>query len=165
MTYPSTVSGFDLPFNFIVETVNLIRFFSFSYLILDFNSKLSKGTETFLRTVKSLGYKVAIISGGFSYFADALKEKIDFDWRLLYYGLIGTVAGIFVYLFIVKRNSKEETEETRRKNARKKLAQKLAVAKSHLDRNEVSDFYNEIFKIGFDKVSRNDDYFFCLKWF
>jgi phosphoserine phosphatase len=30
--------------------------------------------------VKNLGYKVALISGGFSFFANALKEKLDLDY-------------------------------------------------------------------------------------
>lgn len=41
---------------------------------------LTQGVETFIQTVKSLGYKVALISGGFSYFANALKEKLDLDY-------------------------------------------------------------------------------------
>ena len=44
----------------------------------------------------------------------------------------------------------EETEEERRKNARNKLAKKLAIARSHLDSNNVSEFYNEIL-IGLNK--------------
>lgn len=38
------------------------------------------GVEEFVKTVKSLGYKVALISGGFSFFAEALKEKLDLDY-------------------------------------------------------------------------------------
>ncbi|CAN0205610.1 unnamed protein product, partial [Chrysoparadoxa australica] len=38
------------------------------------------GAEEFIKTVKSLGYKVALISGGFSFFANALKEKLDLDY-------------------------------------------------------------------------------------
>lgn len=40
----------------------------------------TKGCEDFIRTVKSLGYRVAIISGGFSFFAEALKEKLGIDY-------------------------------------------------------------------------------------
>lgn len=40
----------------------------------------TKGAEDFVRTVKNLGYKVALISGGFSFFANALKEKLDLDY-------------------------------------------------------------------------------------
>lgn len=38
------------------------------------------GAEDFIKTVKNLGYKVALISGGFSFFADALKNKLDLDY-------------------------------------------------------------------------------------
>jgi phosphoserine phosphatase len=41
---------------------------------------LTPGVEEFTRTIKNLGYKVAIISGGFSYFAEALKEKLGLDY-------------------------------------------------------------------------------------
>lgn len=38
------------------------------------------GVEEFIQTVKNLGYKVALISGGFSFFANALKEKLGLDY-------------------------------------------------------------------------------------
>ncbi|PIP92455.1 MAG: phosphoserine phosphatase SerB [Bdellovibrio sp. CG12_big_fil_rev_8_21_14_0_65_39_13] len=41
---------------------------------------ITPGAEDFIKTVKSLGYKVALISGGFSYFADHLKEKLGLDY-------------------------------------------------------------------------------------
>jgi phosphoserine phosphatase len=41
---------------------------------------LTEGVEEFLTTVKKLGYKVAIVSGGFSYFANYLKEKLGLDY-------------------------------------------------------------------------------------
>jgi phosphoserine phosphatase len=41
---------------------------------------LTPGVEDFLRTVKNLGYKVALISGGFTFFADALKAKLGLDY-------------------------------------------------------------------------------------
>lgn len=44
------------------------------------NLPFTKGCEEFIRTVKSLGYKVAIISGGFSFFAEALKEQLGIDY-------------------------------------------------------------------------------------
>jgi phosphoserine phosphatase len=40
----------------------------------------TSGAEEFIKTVKNLGYKVALISGGFSFFANALKEKLDLDY-------------------------------------------------------------------------------------
>lgn len=41
---------------------------------------LTQGVEDFIKTVKSLGYKTAIISGGFSYFAQGLKNKLGLDF-------------------------------------------------------------------------------------
>lgn len=88
---------------------------------------------------------------------DSESEKepntISFDLSYLWMGLsaLGAIGlGIILFLFLGKRKNKEETEETRRKNARKKLAQKLAVAKSHLENNQVSEFYSEIL-IGLNK--------------
>ena len=42
--------------------------------------KLTEGVEEFVKTVKSLGYKIAIISGGFTYFANYFKEKLGIDY-------------------------------------------------------------------------------------
>jgi phosphoserine phosphatase len=42
--------------------------------------KLTPGVEEFVNTVKSLGYKIAIISGGFTYFADSLKTRLGLDY-------------------------------------------------------------------------------------
>jgi len=42
--------------------------------------KLTDGVVEFVNTVKSLGYKVAIISGGFQYFANAFKDKLGIDY-------------------------------------------------------------------------------------
>jgi phosphoserine phosphatase len=43
---------------------------------------LTEGAETLLRVLKRLGYRTAVISGGFSVAADALKKRlgIDFAW-------------------------------------------------------------------------------------
>ena len=41
---------------------------------------LTQGVEEFIKTIKSLGYKVALISGGFTFFADALKIKLGLDY-------------------------------------------------------------------------------------
>jgi phosphoserine phosphatase len=41
---------------------------------------LTPGTELFIRTVKSLGFKTAIVSGGFRYFAENLKNKLGIDY-------------------------------------------------------------------------------------
>ncbi len=44
------------------------------------NLPFTQGVEEFVKTVKGLGYKVALISGGFSFFANSLKEKLDLDY-------------------------------------------------------------------------------------
>lgn len=44
------------------------------------NIKLSIGVTDFIKTVKSLGYKVAIISGGFTYFANYFKQSLNLDY-------------------------------------------------------------------------------------
>ncbi len=41
---------------------------------------LTPGVHEFIKTIKSLGYKVAVISGGFTYFAEALKEQLGLDY-------------------------------------------------------------------------------------
>lgn len=48
-------------------------------VILD-RLEFTPGAEKFIKTVKSLGYKVALISGGFTFFAEALKEKLNLDY-------------------------------------------------------------------------------------
>ncbi len=42
--------------------------------------KLTEGVEEFVQTVKKLGYKTAIISGGFNYFASYFKELLNIDY-------------------------------------------------------------------------------------
>jgi phosphoserine phosphatase len=41
--------------------------------------RLSEGAEELVMTLKRLGYKLVLISGGFHYFADFLKEKLGLD--------------------------------------------------------------------------------------
>jgi len=40
---------------------------------------ITEGAERLIKNLKRLGYKVGILSGGFSYFANHLKEKFDLD--------------------------------------------------------------------------------------
>ncbi len=47
--------------------------------VLD-NLPLTPGVEEFIKTIKKLGYKVALISGGFTFFADALKLRLGLDY-------------------------------------------------------------------------------------
>lgn len=44
------------------------------------NLPLTQGVEDVIKTVKSLGYKTAIISGGFNFFAQGLKDKLGMDY-------------------------------------------------------------------------------------
>lgn len=41
--------------------------------------EMTYGAETFIRTLKRLGYKVAIVSGGFTSFTDRLRDSLDID--------------------------------------------------------------------------------------
>jgi phosphoserine phosphatase len=42
--------------------------------------RLSEGAEELIATLKRLGYKLGVVSGGFHFFADFLKEKLDLDF-------------------------------------------------------------------------------------
>lgn len=42
--------------------------------------KLTKGSEELIVALKEMGFKVALISGGFSYFTDILKKRLGFDY-------------------------------------------------------------------------------------
>jgi phosphoserine phosphatase len=41
---------------------------------------LSEGAETVIETLKSLGFKIGVISGGFDYFGKYLQEKLGLDY-------------------------------------------------------------------------------------
>lgn len=42
--------------------------------------KLVEGAETLIKTLQSLGYKTAILSGGFTFFANRLRDQLGFDY-------------------------------------------------------------------------------------
>lgn len=42
--------------------------------------KLTKGSEELIVALKEMGFKVALISGGFSFFTDVLKKRLKFDY-------------------------------------------------------------------------------------
>jgi len=42
--------------------------------------KLTPECEELIKTLKGAGYKLALISGGFTYFTDAFKERLGFDY-------------------------------------------------------------------------------------
>ena len=41
---------------------------------------MAEGAERLIRTLRMLGYKTAILSGGFTFFADHLKERLGIDY-------------------------------------------------------------------------------------
>lgn len=41
---------------------------------------LTNGAELLIKVLKKLGYKIAVISGGFDYFTNFLKKKLDLDF-------------------------------------------------------------------------------------
>jgi phosphoserine phosphatase len=49
------------------------------YELLD-TIPLADGAERLVRTLKLLGYKTAILSGGFTFFAQALQERLGIDY-------------------------------------------------------------------------------------
>ena len=42
--------------------------------------RLTPGARTFTRTLRRLGFRIAIVSGGFTYFTDALKTDLELDY-------------------------------------------------------------------------------------
>lgn len=42
--------------------------------------QLTPGSEELIHHLKEVGYKIALISGGFTYFTDVLKERLGFDY-------------------------------------------------------------------------------------
>lgn len=44
------------------------------------NLQLTPGSEELIHHLKQMNYKIALISGGFTYFTDVLKERLGFDY-------------------------------------------------------------------------------------
>jgi len=42
--------------------------------------KLTEGAKELIRSLKNSGYKVALVSGGFTYFTERLKKELDLDY-------------------------------------------------------------------------------------
>ncbi len=42
--------------------------------------KLTAGAERLIRVLKRLGYKIGLVSGGFTYFTDRIQERLDLDY-------------------------------------------------------------------------------------
>ena len=48
-------------------------------LLID-SIKLTPGAEELISTLRSMGYKIGVISGGFSFFTDHLKHQLQLDY-------------------------------------------------------------------------------------
>ena len=65
----------------LVQRVSLLRGLPESALAeVAATLRLTEGTERLISTLKKLGYKTAILSGGFSYFGRALQRRFGFDY-------------------------------------------------------------------------------------
>lgn len=81
------------------------------------NMKLTPGSEELLRTLKGMGFKLALISGGFTYFTDELKNKLGFDYAYANELVIkdGTVSGIVVGQIIDSKRKADIVQEIMKK--------------------------------------------------
>ncbi|MBT3590084.1 MAG: phosphoserine phosphatase SerB [Candidatus Marinimicrobia bacterium] len=65
----------------LIQRVNFLKGLKTSELEAIFSTlELTVGAEDFITSVKKLGYKIAIISGGFNFFANKLKTKLRLDY-------------------------------------------------------------------------------------
>jgi len=65
----------------IKERVRLLKGLTVEQLkLLSKTIRLTPGTEELISTLHFMGYKVAVISGGFSFFTDYLKERLKLDY-------------------------------------------------------------------------------------
>ena len=63
------------------ERVGLLRGLNESALeAIAANLKVTEGAEHLVSTLKALGYKTAILSGGFTYFAQHLQQQLGIDF-------------------------------------------------------------------------------------
>lgn len=63
------------------ERVRLLKGLTVEQLkLLSKTIRLTPGTEELISTLHFMGYKVAVISGGFSFFTDYLKDKLKLDY-------------------------------------------------------------------------------------
>lgn len=66
------------------------------------NLPITPGVRELIKSVKALGYKLAVISGGFTYFANHLKEQLNLDYafanelEIIDHKLTGRVKGTIV---------------------------------------------------------------------
>jgi len=87
----------------LIKRVSLLKGLNESYLKeIAENLPLTQGVEEFIRKVKQYGYKTAIVSGGFLYFARHLKYKLGMDYvfandlEILHGELTGKVKGTII---------------------------------------------------------------------
>jgi phosphoserine phosphatase len=65
----------------LIQRVALIKGLTVSELTeIRNNMRLSQGVEELTTTLRWLGYKLGVITGGFDFFSDYLKEKLGFDF-------------------------------------------------------------------------------------
>ena len=65
----------------LVQRVALLRGLAVENLIqVRDNLRLSEGARRVAKALKGLGYKLVVVSGGFDFFADHLKEQLGFDY-------------------------------------------------------------------------------------
>lgn len=65
----------------LVQRVALLKGLPESELIaIRDRMKLSKGVEELTAALRRLGYRLGVVTGGFDFFADHLKERLDLDW-------------------------------------------------------------------------------------
>jgi phosphoserine phosphatase len=65
----------------LVQRVALLKGLSVEALTEIRNTlKLSDGVEDLVRTLKWLGFKTGVVTGGFDFFSDFMKEKLGFDF-------------------------------------------------------------------------------------
>ena len=65
----------------IKQRVSLLKGLTVEQLkFLSENIRLTPGTEELISALHFMGYKVALISGGFSFFTNYLKQRLDLDY-------------------------------------------------------------------------------------
>jgi len=65
----------------IIERIQLLKWMTKKQLESIFDSLyLTPGAEDLIATLHFMGYKVAVISGGFSFFTDYLKDRLNLDY-------------------------------------------------------------------------------------
>ncbi len=95
------------------ERVKLLKGISVSFLDKVANHMtLTPGVEELIQSLKLMGYKIALISGGFTYFTDRLKERLGLDYafgnKLVIDEAKGVLTGEVVDNLIIDAKKKAE---------------------------------------------------------